>query len=1203
MQTKPLAPLLPQSVALAEKWQNNANRLRTRKEKALQRTLARLLTHPRDKVTLTKLIDQSFRSRDKKRVAELIAEILGQHGIPIFMSGKDRALIRFFLIIGRRFPRLSVPRVIEKIRQDSSQYIIPAEKGLPAYLSRRKKEGVQINLNYLGEAVLGDEEAHRHLETYLNALRSESVEHISVKISSLIPQIIPLAFDHTVKMLKDCLGVLYRTATLYPYHTRKGVPIPKFVNLDMEEYRDMEITVAAFQQTLDQPEYAHYSAGIALQAYLPDAHAVQKELTTWARKRVENGGAPVYLRLVKGANLEMEKIESALHNWPLATYDNKLDVDANYKRMLLFGMQPENIRSVHLGIASHNLFDLAFAHTLAVREKVTDCFRFEMLEGMTEPVQRTLHNNSRNMLLYAPVAKRDQFINAIAYLIRRLDENTGKDNFLRYACHLDTTSETWTLLKNQFLSACHHQHRLNDASHRLQDRSKEVFHRKNLFSPGHFRNEPNTDWSQASNRTWADKIRQQWKCSPETPPLKIPLVVAGSHLFEDHDTKPSWDPSQINQKKGHRVCVSHHAIASRQDIQRALAVADEDPDGWRKKNHHARHQILSQVAENVRKHRGDLIGAAAANTGKVFMESDAEVSEAIDFLEYYPLSVNGFADLNNIACRGKGVGVVISPWNFPIAIPCGGIAAALAAGNTVIFKPATDAVVVGWVLCHCFWEAGISKNTLQFLPSDSGTTGPSLTHAPEVDFIIFTGGTETAMVISRTRPDTLLAAETGGKNATIVTPVSDRDQAVRNIIQSAFSNGGQKCSATSLLILDREIYQDKTFRAQLTDAARSFRVGSAWEFESRTGPLIRPPEGKLKDALTVLADGEEWAVEPRCLQDNPHLWTPGIKWGVKPHSESHMTEFFGPVLSVLCAEDLPHAIEIANQTGYGLTAGLESLDPRDHKLWQHNMRAGNLYINRETTGAIVLRQPFGGMGKSAIGAGIKVGGPNYVSQFMDLEETSPPPVGAIGKGHRLLRLAHLWEQKLSYGEESDHAEELRKTVFAIKSYLFQFETEFSCRKDYFHLRGQDNHLRYLPIGNVAVRVHKEDTLFDVLARIAAAEIAGCSPTLSLPKDLKNNISDFLASTDGKRFLGNTPVMEQADEALVATIPKLQRIRYAAPDRAPALVLFEAAKTGFHISRTPVYMEGRIELIQYFREQSISHNYHRYGNLGERALLP
>ncbi|MGA9175739.1 MAG: aldehyde dehydrogenase family protein, partial [Desulfobacterales bacterium] len=462
-------------------------------------------------------------------------------------------------------------------------------------------------------------------------------------------------------------------------------------------------------------------------------------------------------------------------------------------------------------------------------------------------------------------------------------------------------------------------------------------------------------------------------------------------------------------------------------------------------------------------------------------------------------------------------------------------------------------------------------------------------------------GTDTGMALLKQRPSVFLTAETGGKNATIVTAMADRAQAIKHVLHSAFSNCGQKCSATSLLVLEKEVYEDKAFKQQLIDAAGSIAAGSCWNFENKMGPLIQPPKGDLKRALTQLEPGESWALSPKNIDNNPHIWTPGIKWGVQPGSFTHLTEFFGPLLGVMCAEDLGHAIEVVNQTGYGLTSGLESLDRREHDFWKKRIRAGNLYINRQTTGAIVLRQPFGGMGKSALGGGIKAGGPNYVFQFMNFEDVGFPMAGPIRDDDPLLQLVQEWTLKKDWGRLEASKTDLIRVIRAVKSYLYHWEQEFSQEKDYFHLRGQDNVVRYLPIGTVVIRIHQNDSLFDALARIAAARIAGCKTFVSLPTALNNTVTTFLYSHRGQRFLDDVPIINQSDEDLIEMIPEIHRIRYASPDRVPDNIFRAAAETGFFISRSKVSMEGRIELLQYFQEQSVCFDYHRYGNLGERAL--
>jgi RHH-type proline utilization regulon transcriptional repressor/proline dehydrogenase/delta 1-pyrroline-5-carboxylate dehydrogenase len=1097
-------------------------------------------------------------------------------------------------------PSISVPRMIEKMREDSARAIVPGEPDvLLAHLQKRKRQGIRMNINHLGEAVLGEEEARHRLQTYIDDLKNPHIEYISVKISTIYSQIQSLAFDHTVSVLMERLSQLYRTAAAHEFEHSDGRRVPKFVNLDMEEYRDLEITTAAFKRTLDQEKFQQHAAGIVLQAYLPDSFAIQQELTAWARQRVANGGAPIKIRIVKGANLEMELVESALFNWPLATYDNKRDVDANYKRMAHFGLQPDNMRAVHLGIASHNLFELAYAYKLAEHNRVLDGFSFEMLEGMANHVRRAISEMTGEVLLYAPVAAREEFINAIAYLVRRLDENTGEENFLRYSPNLKTASREWRFLKNQFEAACAHRNKAPLAPHRIQDRRNEVFPEKmGTYWEGEFNNEPDTDWSLAANRMWAQTICERWKKSAGDTPIDIPLVIGGEDIYDDREVRTCQDPNQAPQE----VVVAAYRLATPADADQAVAIAKADPDGWRRLSPAQRHAALSRVAMELRKARGDLIGAAAANTGKVFTEADVEVSEAIDFAEYYPFSTRTFTERANIKATGKGVGVVVSPWNFPIAIPCGGIMASLAAGNTVIFKPASDAVVVAWVLCQAIWRAGISRNTLQFLPCSGGSTGAHLIGHDDVNYVILTGGTATGMQMLEQKPDLHLSAETGGKNATIVTAMADRDQAIKNIIYSAFGNCGQKCSATSLLILEREIYDDEDFERQLVDAARSFRVGSAWNFANKMGALIHPPKGDLQRALTTLEPGERWALKPEMKGDNPFMWTPGIKYSVQPGAYTHNTEFFGALLGVMPADDLEQAIELVNMTGYGLTSGLESLDTREHAVWKEKIRAGNLYINRGTTGAITLRQPFGGMGKSALGPAIKAGGPNYVSQFMHFEEVDLPRIGALPTEHALLRMALAWRRKLLWGQMKDYREDLEKAIRAIKSYLYHADQEFLVEKDYFHLRGQDNIHRYGALGTIAIRLHAEDRLFDVLARVAAARITGNITLISIPEDLHNEVTTFLDAPEGHQITAQTIVRRHSDEALIASMDVVQRIRYAAPERVPHAVLAAAAKRGFYIARMPVLMEGRIELLHYCQNQSLCDTYHRYGNLGDRSIL-
>jgi RHH-type proline utilization regulon transcriptional repressor/proline dehydrogenase/delta 1-pyrroline-5-carboxylate dehydrogenase len=405
-----------------------------------------------------------------------------------------------------------------------------------------------------------------------------------------------------------------------------------------------------------------------------------------------------------------------------------------------------------------------------------------------------------------------------------------------------------------------------------------------------------------------------------------------------------------------------------------------------------------------------------------------------------------------------------------------------------------------------------------------------------------------------------------------------------------------------LLILEKEVYHDPKFRRALCDAAASIPVGSAWQTQSLLGPLIRPPDGDLERGLKELETGEEWALRPQKRENNPALWSPGIKWNVAPGSFTHMTELFGPVLGVMVADDLESAIELVNATGYGLTSGLESLDDREQQEWRDAIQAGNLYINRVTTGAIVLRQPFGGMGKSAFGPGIKAGGPNYVAQLMRFTPNGVLPDADGIHNPQLAELYARLDNPDAFTVERLDADTRRLICIAIQSYDASYQNEFGVAHDDFRLIGQDNIRRYLPVGDIRLRVHSADSAFDVFARAAAARTAGNRVTVSYPPgELSAAIEALEHVTES--WAADIEFVEETDEDLAALVRHelVDRIRYADRDRAPDVVLRAIGDTGIYIARAPVLAEGRIELLWYLREQSISFDYHRYGTLGDRAV--
>jgi RHH-type proline utilization regulon transcriptional repressor/proline dehydrogenase/delta 1-pyrroline-5-carboxylate dehydrogenase len=387
----PLPPAVQKALFLARRLQDRASELQSPQERRQQAELDRMLQNPQDKATLTQMTDQAFRSKAPHRAVDQFIHILDVQGVPRFFSPLERTLLKGFQSFGGYLPGVAVPLVKDRMRHETANVILPAEREmLTQHLRERCEAGVRMNVNYLGEAILGEQESRRRLEIYLAALQLPEIEVVSVKISTLYSQISSLAREHTVGVVCDRLELLYRAAAHSSFTRADGSTVPKFVYLDMEEYRDLAITAEAFMRTLDRRGLEKVAAGIALQAYVPDSFRVQVQINEWARHRVAKGGAPVTIRVVKGANMEMERVEASLRGWPQAPFRTKVETDANYKRMLEEGMKLENRAAVRLGIASHNLFDLAYGLALAAEQGAFEQVQFEMLEGMANHQRRAL---------------------------------------------------------------------------------------------------------------------------------------------------------------------------------------------------------------------------------------------------------------------------------------------------------------------------------------------------------------------------------------------------------------------------------------------------------------------------------------------------------------------------------------------------------------------------------------------------------------------------------------------------------------------------------------------------------------------------------------------------------------------------------------------------------------------------------------------
>ena len=1081
-----------------------------RYDKASRKRFTRLFKDPKAISVTVSLTDEVMRitsAKDSVRILRKAAKDSTVAGFGLFNTFG----LKLIAAISRALPKPVLFAVHTQVKLLSKGIILPAEsKKLSRQIKKRAKKGIRLNINVLGEAVLGEDEANERFERVMQMMQRPEVDYVSVKLSSVASQIISLDRKGTLERVSEKLRHIYRTS----------IATNTFVNLDMEEFRDLRLTVDAFKLVLNEGEFKNLYAGLVLQAYLPESHEVFAELVEWSLERHKQSGGVIKIRLVKGANLAMEKAEAELHGWVAAPYKSKADVDASYSRLLDTALRPEHAKAVRIGVASHNLFHIAFALEIAKKRNVMEQLDLEMLEGMANPEALAIAKRSMRILLYAPVTRADDFASAVAYLVRRLDENTAVENYLRSSFEIGTNAEKFREQSNRFLDSASQRHEIS---------TKSIRHKNHKFQIDQtFENAPNADITKLD---FLNKLDKEIAAVLKLPIEEIPLVIDGKEIFDRIQIEGN-DPGD-NAKVWYK-----YSVAKLNDIDSAVKVAKKSVEDWNQIGADKRGEILKKFGQIAHDEQEETIAIMSRDAGKTVSEADPEVSEAIDFANYYALSAISL-DLERQSSP-VGVVLVVPPWNFPYAIPTGGICAALAAGNAVIFKSAPETVATSWQLVNQLWRAGVPKNVLQFVSTEDNEVGQALVSHEDVNAVILTGGYSTALLFSSWKNELNLLAETSGKNSMVLTACCDIDVAVKDLVQSAFGHAGQKCSAASLAIVDKNIYENPNFKKQLIDAVKSLKVGPGYDYSTMVGPIIKSAESNLHRALTQLDKDEQWLLEPEQLDDVGLLWSPGVKTGVKPGSWSHLNEWFGPVLAIMISPDLETSINWQNATDFGLTAGIQSLDPKECEYWIENVEAGNLYVNRGVTGAIVNRQPFGGWKRSSVGATAKAGGANYVAtlrnwnqmkHFLPMKEAANKWLKSTGE----LAVDH---SGLSVEQNIQRYRRFKK------GFLVRIESGTS--------KDELDFLNWLKMDLGVITRLSSDSLIPGLANL---------------------------------------VVESADE-FANHAKEFDRVRWLSAEVPP---VHQLMMNGVSCDRRPVTSRGDIELSRWFLEQSVSITQHRYGN--------
>ena len=849
-------------------------------------------------------------------------------------------------------------------------------------MERLRKDGFAFVVDVLGEATLSEAEADAYMNTYLELLDSLKAEHrdwkplpgkggdqnldwghapkvnVAVKPTALFCLANPQDFEGSVT------AILKRVRRI----TEKVVELNGFLCIDMETYRHKDIIIEVYRRLkLEYRDYPHL--GLVLQAYLKDTDKDLTQLLAWARQnRVQ-----ISIRLVKGAYWDYETVRAKQNGWEIPVWTIKAESDAAFERQADMIMASHDI--CHFACASHNIRSISAVQEIARQLNVPDeRYEFQVLYGMAEPVRKGILKVAGRIRLYCPYGN---MVPGMGYLVRRLLENTANESFLRQSFAEDAEIEK--LLEDPAVTV-----ERERAARPVQEKAKA----QGPAGLPPFDNEAAVDFTRADHRAEFPKqiaeVRKQLGRS-------YPLFIGGNEI-RTSDTISSLNPTTPSEVIG-VVCQ-----AGTKEVGDAIAAAKEAFPGWRDTEPGVRAEYLLKAAAIARRRVFELSAWQVLEIGKQWDQAYGDVTEAIDFLEYYAREMitmgqprrigHAPGELNHYFYEPKGVAAVISPWNFPLAISLGMASAAIVAGNCVVFKPSGLTSVIGWHMVELFREAGLPAGVFNYTPGRGSVMGDFLVDSPDVSLIAFTGSMEVGLRIieraAKVHPGQenvkKIVCEMGGKNAIIIDDDADLDEAVPHVLYSAFGFQGQKCSACSRVIVLDAVY-DK-FVERLVSMAQATKVGPSEDPANYMGAVA--DESAMKNILKYAEIGKR---EGQLLYESPVPEGGGyyvpmtIIGGIKPEHRIAQEEIFGPVLAVMRAKDFDEAIRWANSTKFALTGGVFSRSPEHLQKARREFRVGNLYLNRNNTGALVGRQPFGGSRMS--GVGTKAGGPDYLLHFMD----------------------------------------------------------------------------------------------------------------------------------------------------------------------------------------------------------------------------
>jgi RHH-type transcriptional regulator, proline utilization regulon repressor / proline dehydrogenase / delta 1-pyrroline-5-carboxylate dehydrogenase len=914
-----------------------------------------------------------------------------QHLEEYFSDSNDgfHPLVGVGIRIARLVPWISAPILRWNASETARQFIAGRNPGeVIATLRKRRAQKIGFTVDVLGEAVVSEAEADKYAARYADLLEKlaretrdwadplgENAElfpvvNLSVKISALYSQMSPAAPADAIAHLGIKLRPLLRRAR----------ELGAFINFDMESYALKNTTLELFKTILTEPEFKDWPhAGIVIQAYLRDSEADLRDLIQWGRAR----STRFAVRLVKGAYWDYETTKSGQNGSNPPVFLQKPESDANFEKLTRVLFENESVVTPAFG--SHNVRSIAHAQAVADELGIDRSrFEFQLLYGMAGPIKRALVEMGYRVREYCPIG---ELLPGMAYLVRRLLENTSNEGFLRAKFAENVPAKELLRDPRELIKPNVASRPGSSATDTAEDRHNKNGASLHATAGDTFRNAPLVSFIYKDSQ---DKMQSALREVRKRFGEKHPLHIGGEKIWTD-DLTPSVNPAEPTE------IVGYGTEAGVDEAERAVKAARAAFENWRWTPVEERAQLLERAADILERRRYELSAVEVFEVGKPWSEADADIREAIDFCRFYAQQmrrlgrpkltqqVTGEESYHHYWPRG--VAFVIAPWNFPTAILCGMASAGVVTGNAVIMKPSEQSIICGAMLMQVFEEAGVPPGVLNFLSGHGSVIGAHLVDHKDVDLIAFTGSREVGLKIWEsagiTRPGQRelkrVICEMGGKNAMIVDADADLDETIMYSIYSAFGFQGQKCSALSRLILLEENY-DRVME-RLIPAAASLRIGNPEQPGVMVGPVIdEPAYRRILEYIEIGKKEATLAYQAKEVPPHGYFIPPTIFTDVKPNMRIAREEIFGPVLSVLKVRDLDEALEVANGTDYALTGGFFSRSPDNIERIKARLEAGNVYINRSCTGAIVGRHPFGGFKMS--GSGTKAGGEDYLLHFL-----------------------------------------------------------------------------------------------------------------------------------------------------------------------------------------------------------------------------